>query len=49
VATIVEQIQHDALDPKIPVSSLLRRVKFAAAKLGLGSVESWVGYDGYVP
>jgi len=54
MATIVEQIQHDALDHQIPVSSLLRRVKLAAIKLGLGKVESWVeqelnGYTTEVP
>lgn len=52
--SIVEQIQRDALDPAIPVSSLLRRVKLAAAKLALGDVETWVerelnGYNGKVP
>jgi hypothetical protein len=52
--TLVEQIQRDALDPKVPVSALLRRVKFAAAKLGLGRVEDWVeqelnGYSSDVP
>jgi len=54
MATIVEQIQRDALDPAIPVSALLRRVKFASVKLGLGQVEDWVnhelnGYPGEVP
>jgi hypothetical protein len=52
--TIVEQIQHDALDQNVPVSGLLRRVKLAAAKLGLEKVEEWVdselkGYDQTVP
>jgi hypothetical protein len=52
--TIVEQIQHDALDPGVPLSTILRRMKLAAAKLGLGRVEEWVeselhGYDGKVP
>jgi hypothetical protein len=52
--TIIEQIQRDALDREVPVSSLLRRVKLAAAKLGLPQVEDWVehelrGYTGSVP
>lgn len=52
--TIVEQIQHDALDQNVAVSSLLRRVKLAAAKLGLEKVEEWVdselkGYEQTVP
>jgi AbiTii len=42
MATIVEKLQQAALDSKAPVSDLLRRVKFVAAKLGLGSVEDWV-------
>jgi hypothetical protein len=49
VASIVEQIQRDALDPSVAVSMLLRRVKLAATKLGLGAVEDWVQQelDGY--
>ncbi len=51
MASIVEQLQQAALDRNVSVSDLLRRVKFVAAKLGLGSVEDWVeqelnGYDG---
>ena len=47
---IIEQIQKDALDRSVPVSTLLRKVKLAAAKLGLPKVEGWVdkelkGYD----
>lgn len=42
------------MDPKQPVTDLLRRVKFTAAKLGLGKIEDWVeqelnGYDGMPP
>lgn len=52
--TIVEQLQLDAANPAIPVSTLLQRVKIAAAKLKLQQVESWVdlelgGYSGDVP
>lgn len=52
--TIVEQIQRDALNTDVSVSSLLRRVKLAAAKLGLDAVETWVdhelnGYTGEPP
>jgi hypothetical protein len=42
VPSIIEQIQRDALDPKVRVSDLLRRVKLAAVKLDLGAVEDWV-------
>jgi hypothetical protein len=42
MASIIEQIQRDALDANVRVSDLLRRVKFAATKLGLGAVEDWV-------
>lgn len=42
MATLVERLQADALDRGITVSDLLRRVKFTAAKLGLGRVEDWV-------
>jgi hypothetical protein len=52
--TIIEQIQQDALSKSISVSDLLRRVKFAAVKLGLGQLEDWVeqelnGYKATVP
>lgn len=40
--SLVEQIQRDALDEEVSVSSLLRKVKFAAAKLQLPTVEAWV-------
>jgi hypothetical protein len=54
MASIIEQIQRDALDRTVPVSTLLRRVKLAASKLDLGAVEDWVdqelnGYSGEVP
>jgi len=54
VPTLLEQIQRDAIDPNVRVSDLLRRVKLAAAKLGLGTVEDWVdhelnGYEAKVP
>lgn len=51
---IIEQIQRDALDTRVSVSSLLRRVKLAAAKLNLNGLEVWVekelsGYKEDVP
>ena len=42
MASIIEQIQRDALDQTVRVSDLLRRVKLAATKLGMGAVEDWV-------
>jgi hypothetical protein len=52
--SMIEQIQRDAVDDRVPVSTLLRKMKLAAAKLGLGTIEDWVqselnGYDGPVP
>lgn len=54
MATLVEQLQQEALDHKVPISQLLRRVKLIAAKLGLAAPAEWVdhelnGYDGEVP
>jgi hypothetical protein len=51
MASIIEQIQRDALDRSVRISDLLRRMKLAAVKLGLGSLEDWVehelnGYEG---
>jgi hypothetical protein len=47
---IVEQLQADAINPNVAVSTLLRKVKLAAVKLKLPKVEVWVdaelnGYD----
>lgn len=47
---LIEEIQAAALDPGFKVSDLLRRVKLAAAKLGLDDADAWVnrelqGYD----
>ena len=52
--SLVEALQRDALDHSVPVSTLLRRMKLVAVKLGLGAVEDWVeqelsGYKGKVP
>src|SRR5258708_23676534 len=51
IPTLVERLELDAMDPKVSVTDLLRRVKFTAVQLGLGKVEDWVeqelnGYDG---
>jgi AbiTii len=42
VPSIIEEIQRDAVETAVPVSALLRRMKLAATKLGLGEVEAWV-------
>lgn len=52
--SLVEQLQADALNPAVPVSTLLRKVKLAAVKLKLPNVEKWVehelnGYPDKVP
>jgi hypothetical protein len=54
LAGLIEQIQRASLDASIDVDSLLRRVKLAAAKLQLPSLEGWVdselnGYAGEPP
>ncbi len=54
MAGLIDQIQRDALDPKIPVSVLLRKMKVITSKLGLGQMAQWVeqeasGYRGEVP
>lgn len=43
--SLVEEIQRDALDPQTSVSTLLRKVKLAAAKLQLPAVEEWVDHE----
>ncbi|MET4720779.1 hypothetical protein ABIF63_004885 [Bradyrhizobium japonicum] len=52
--SLIEEIQREALDLTIPVSTLLRKVRLAAAKLKLDTVEEWVtnelsGYEETVP
>ncbi|QEL21726.1 hypothetical protein FQV39_03390 [Bosea sp. F3-2] len=49
MSSLVEEIQREAIDDSVPVSVLLRKVKLAAFKLGLDSVENWVTaeLDGY--
>lgn len=54
MAKLVEEIQRDAVDSGVPVSTLLRKVKLAAAKLELPYIEAWVeselsGYTGELP
>ncbi len=51
---LVEEIQRDALNSQVAVSTILRKVKAAAAKLSLGPVVGWVeselnGYTGELP
>ncbi|MER8393726.1 hypothetical protein NKH10_17665 [Mesorhizobium sp. M1340] len=50
MAGLVEEIQRDALNPNVPVSTILRKVKVAAAKLKLPRIEDWVEHEltGYV-
>ncbi|SHF09847.1 hypothetical protein SAMN02745157_1635 [Kaistia soli DSM 19436] len=48
---LIEELQRQALDPAVAVSTLLRRVKLIALKLGLPDLQEWVelelnGYDG---
>ncbi|QKC95926.1 AbiTii domain-containing protein [Mesorhizobium sp. NZP2298] len=42
---LVEEIQRDALNPNVPVSTILRKVKLAAAKLKLTKIEDWVEHE----
>jgi hypothetical protein len=42
---LVEQLQSDAIDPAVPVSTLLRKVKVAAVKLGLNDALEWVEHE----
>jgi hypothetical protein len=54
MATLLEQIQRDCVDPTASVSSLLRKVRLAASKLGVVQVEGWVdselnGYSETLP
>ena len=40
--SLIEEIQHEAVNREAPVSSLLRKAKLAAAKLKLEKIEAWV-------
>ena len=45
MVSIIEKLQRDAEDQNVEVSTLLRQVKIAAVKLGVGSVEGWVEHE----
>ncbi|TPL90101.1 hypothetical protein [Mesorhizobium sp. B2-3-12] len=45
MAGLVEEIQREAVDRDVPVATLLRKVKLAAAKLNLGKIEDWVEHE----
>jgi len=49
MASLVLELQQDALDPTVPVSNLLRKVIAVARKLELGDLEKWArsDLDGY--
>jgi hypothetical protein len=54
MAGLVEELQREALDPNVPVSVLLRKVKLVAVKLQLTDAVDWAdaelkGYEGEVP
>ncbi|SFK56458.1 hypothetical protein SAMN04488518_106241 [Pseudovibrio ascidiaceicola] len=42
MASLVEEIQREALDTRTSITTLLRKVKLAAAKLRLSEIEAWV-------
>ncbi len=42
VTSVVIQLQKEALDPNIPVSELLRKVKAVSSKLNLSDILRWV-------
>lgn len=45
MAGLIEEIQGDATDEKVPVVQLLRRMKVAAAKLKLPEIVAWVDHE----
>jgi hypothetical protein len=45
MAGLVEQLQADALDQSISVSTLLRKVKVAAVKLRLPQTVDWADHE----
>ncbi len=42
MSSLVLELQRDALNPRVPVSNLLRKALVAARKLGLIDLETWV-------
>ena len=54
MTTILEDIQNDAVDASKDLSTLLRKCKLLAARLGSQQLEDWLlwesnGYPGDVP
>jgi len=42
---LIEQLQEEALDPKVALSDLLRKAKLCAVKLGLSDAATWVDHE----
>lgn len=45
MASLIEQLQADALDQSVAVTTLLRKVKVAAVKLRLNDTIDWAGHE----
>jgi len=45
MASLVEELQRDALNPQVRVSDLLRKAKTIAVKLDLSELAEWVGNE----
>jgi len=45
MATLIEQLQEEALDAKVSLTDLLRKTKLCATKLGLRGAVEWVDHE----
>jgi hypothetical protein len=45
MASLIEQLQADALDSSAPITNLLRKAKTAAAKLGAAEFSTWIEHE----
>jgi len=42
MSSLVQELQQDALDNKVPVSTLLRKALVVASKLGISDADDWM-------
>lgn len=45
MASLVEELQSEAIDRSVPISALLRKAKLVAAKLGTTDAASWIQHE----
>ena len=45
MASLVQELQKEALDPNVKVSDLLRKALVVSKKLGIAEIEAWINKE----